>query len=196
MTVGGAEHALGMTHHFISTDFHVTLMNEVLLSNNNNGVLSLLRHRFFRGFTIVELITVIVLLAILSAVAVSAWPGERINLSAQAKALASDIRHAQNLSMTRGVRYEFLRTSSSSYQISTVSGTNVTTRNLGSTITFGTLANLPNNLVAFDGRGVPYVNASSPGTALATTATIAITADGATKTISITPNTGYVSISG
>lgn len=147
------------------------------------------------GFTIIELITVILLLSILSAVAFVMWPGDQINLDAQAKAVAADIRYAQNLSMTRGVRYEFLRVSTTTYQISTVGGADVTSRTLGNRISFGTFTNLPNNLVAFDGRGAPYTDTATPGTALSSAATITLTGGGATRTITITPGTGRVAVS-
>ena len=57
------------------------------------------------GFTIVELIMVIVLLGIVSVVAVmkGTSPG-LITLPSQAQNMASDIRHAQTLAYTRGQR--------------------------------------------------------------------------------------------
>jgi hypothetical protein len=70
-----------------------------------------------------------------------------------------------------------------------------TTETLNSGITFGTFTNLPSNLIAFDSNGAPYTNTSLPGTALSSTATMPLTGDGSTETISISPQTGRVTIS-
>lgn len=147
------------------------------------------------GFTIIELVIIIAIMAILAAVAIAKWPGKAINLSAQAHALVSDIRYTQNLSMTKGTRYKLVKISSSSYQISNLPGTIVvTTVTLGSGISLGSFTNLPNNLLAFNGKGEPYIDATTPGTPLAVTASIDITASGHTKTISISPETGRVTL--
>ncbi len=154
------------------------------------------------GFTLLELILVIVVISIM---AVEVLPimstSTTISLLAQAKQLASDIRYTQTLAMTKGQRYYLIKQSSTTYQILSSAGTAVplvmgnTTVTLNSRITFGTLTNLPNSLIEFDGRGTPYVTSASPGTALASTATIPLVSGGNTHTVSITPQTGEVSVS-
>ena len=57
------------------------------------------------GFSLIELVTIIVVISILMVVALINWPGKVLNLDAQAYQLASDIRYAQSLSMTRGQRF-------------------------------------------------------------------------------------------
>ena len=152
------------------------------------------------GFTLIEVVIVVLAIGILAIYPLIKWPGTIINLDAEAERIVSDIRYAQSLSMTRGVRYQFIRTSSNTYQIRSSAGTPVllgegsTTATLNSGITFGTFINLPSNLVAFDSTGTPYTDNTSPGTALSTSASIPITADGKTKTIVITPETGSISI--
>ncbi len=152
------------------------------------------------GFTMFELIVVIVLISLLSVGVYFNWPGSTINLDGQIHQLANDLRYTQTLSMTTGQRYRWVKTSSTTYQIVNFSGTPITlalgntTLTLNSGITFGTLTNLPNNLIAFDGLGAPYTDAASPGTALSSTASIVLTAGGATKTVSITPETGSVAV--
>ena len=149
-----------------------------------------------RGFTIIELTMVISVIGILAVFAFMSLPKTTFTLDAQALQLESDIRYAQSLSMTKGQRYRWSKTSSTSYQVLDSGGTAVilpsgsTTVTLGTGITFGALTNLPNDLVAFDGRGIPYTTTGSPGTALAATALIPLTAGGQTKTVSITPQTG------
>lgn len=153
------------------------------------------------GFTLIELVIVIILIGILSTSVYLSWPKSSVSLDAQAHQIAHDIRYAQTLAMTKGQRYRFVRTSSTSYQVTNNSGTAVmlalgsaiVTLNAG--ITFSGFTNLPNNLIAFDGKGTPYTNTSSPGTALASTATISLTANGETRTISISPGTGRVIVS-
>ena len=152
------------------------------------------------GFTLIEVIIVVLAIAILAIYPLIKWPGTSINLDAEAERLASDIRYAQSLSMTKGDRYQFVRTSSTTYQIRSSTGTPVllgqgsTTVTLNSGITFGTFTNLPNNLVFFDGAGTPYTDNNSTPTALSATASIPITAGGNTQTITITPETGSISI--
>ncbi len=150
------------------------------------------------GFTLFELIIVIILMAILSLGVYLKWPGSSINLAAEAQQIANDIRYAQSLAMTNGQRYRFVKTSANTYQIVNNAGTAIklalgnTTMTLNSGISFGTLSNLPNSLIAFDGLGIPYTDTATPGTALSATATIALTASGDTVTISIAPETGRV----
>lgn len=162
------------------------------------------------GFSITELIVVIVLLGLLAAFITIIWPGSSINLHAQAAALANDIRYTQSLAMSRGQRFYLIKTSNNSYQIGYIDGGNSvtialpsggSTATLDSHISFGTFTNLPNNLIAFDSEGIPYVDTVSPGTPLTTvvtpsspTASIQLTTtDGYSSTVSITPETGKVS---
>src|SRR5258708_23594605 len=55
-----------------------------------------------RGFTLVELVVVMTLIVILTFVAVPRLSQNTLELSGQAEQVASDIRRAQSLSMTRG----------------------------------------------------------------------------------------------
>jgi type II secretory pathway pseudopilin PulG len=150
------------------------------------------------GFTLIELVSIIVILSILSVTAFFAWPGTSINLGAEAQQVANDLRYTQALAMTKGQRYRFVITSSTTYQIANSSGTAIlnargtTSTTLFTGLSFGTLTNLPNSLVVFNGNGIPYTTTGSPGTALAATASIPITGGSSTKTITITPSTGRI----
>lgn len=153
-----------------------------------------------RGFTLIELAITLGIIGIVAAVLFVTWPSFKVNLDAEATLLADDIRYAQNLSVSRSERYRIVKTSANSYQITNSSGVAVvlpsgsSTTTLGSGISFGTITNLPNNLIVFDSKGVPYTDTSSPGTALGATATINLTGSGNTKTISIAPETGWVNV--
>lgn len=152
------------------------------------------------GFTLIESIIVIIVISILAVAAYLNWPGVQINLGAEAYQIANDIRYTQSLSMTKGERFRLTRTSATSYQISNSSGTPIisaggaTTVTLNNGIGFGTWSNLPNNLIVFDGKGTPYVDTATPGTPLASTATIPVVGNGQTTNIVITPETGRVTV--
>lgn len=147
------------------------------------------------GFTLIELVIVIVILAIL-AVTVSMLFTNVPNLYAQAAMVASDIRYAQSLSLTHGSRYTFVVLSSTSYTIQNSSGTAITmpsgssAASLGSGISFGTRSGFAST-ITFDTRGTPYADSSS--TPLSTTATIALVQGRNTATVTINPETGWIS---
>ena len=154
------------------------------------------------GFSLMELVIVILITAILSVFTMPLWTGSSINVGAQADQLAADILYTQSLAMSSGQRYYLIRTSSTAYQIRNSTGTAIaypgttrTTITLNTGVTFGTFTNLPSNLIAFDGKGIPYTTSTSPGTALAAVAQIPLTATGSTtKTVRITPRKGMVQI--
>lgn len=152
-----------------------------------------------RGFTLIELLMVILLIAILAVAAVERTPTTTLTVGAQADQLVSDIRYAQSLSMTRGERYCIKYLTPTTYELARTSCSVVvahpsgaTVVSLGSGITMGAWANLPNGYVIFDGKGQPYADAAS--TLLATNATITVTGGGDTRTVSITPVTGRVTV--
>lgn len=150
-----------------------------------------------RGFTLIELVAIIILLVIIVAFAVSRWPGATIDLNAQTQQLMSDIRYTQSLAMTHGKRYRInFVTLSSSYNITDTSGTAIpnpgtgaNSVTLGSGMSFGGFTNLPNNLLAFDEAGTPYSDATAT-TALAANASIPLTNGANTQTIQVTVGTG------
>jgi MSHA pilin protein MshC len=152
-----------------------------------------------KGFTLIELIVVIVIMAILSIFIFPSLIHRNINVAAQADQLVSDLIYTRTLSLTSGERYHWVKLSANTYQIQNSSGnpivypgTGLNTISLSSNITFGTLSNLPNSSVAFDGKGTPYVDNVTPGTILTSLATIALTDGSSTKTVAITPSTGWI----
>jgi prepilin-type N-terminal cleavage/methylation domain-containing protein len=151
------------------------------------------------GFTLIELIVVILVMAIMARIAVARWPGNNITLNAQAQQLGSQIRRTQALSMSQGQRFR-LNLSSGSYSITnsagttyftdTIRGQNTLTFPSGITASWST-AILSSNLISFDGNGTPYTNATAT-VALASTAVITLTSAGYSRTVSISPGTGRV----
>ena len=152
------------------------------------------------AFTLIELIVGVLIIAILSTIAVTRWPGTMINLNSQTQQLASDIRYTQNLAMSRAQDYR-LNLTTTTYSITSGGGTAVNNSITGSaTVTLGTgititisPTNLPNNLITFNSLGVPYTDTGAT-TALSNAAVITLTSGTNTKTITIQPQTGRVTI--
>jgi len=153
------------------------------------------------GFTLVELIVILLVIAVIAAIAAPRMSTDPALVSAQAEQLAGDIRYVQSLAMTQAQRYRInLNATGYTFTLGDAGGTPVTHPLTGSTAQINwnsgiaiTLppTGLPNNLVAFDGRGVPYTD-NLAATALAATATIVLTRGSANQQITITPQTGKV----
>lgn len=151
-----------------------------------------------RGFTLIELIIVIIIISILAAYAIARWPSA-VNLNAQAEQLAAAIRYTQSLAMTKGARYLLtITTSNKSYAITSIGSspttvndpiTNNTSTILGNGISFGTitgLASVSPYYIAFNGYGLPFSD-NTATTSLTTTAVISLTSGGSSKIVQITP---------
>lgn len=152
-----------------------------------------------RGFTLIELIMVILLIAILAFAAVERTPTTTLTVSAVADQLASDIRYAQSLSMTRGERYCIKYLSSTSYEfaktncaVAVTHPAGTTVVSLGSGITMSAWTNLPSGYAIFDGKGQPYVDTAN--TALAADAVITLSSGSDSRTVRISPVTGRVMV--
>jgi prepilin-type N-terminal cleavage/methylation domain-containing protein len=154
-----------------------------------------------KGFTLIEMIAILLILGLVAAFAVPRWTARTTNLYAQTNNLLNDIRYTQNLAMTQGQRYRINLMAPNTYSITTLTGTavinpgsNTTVSTLGTGIQYGTITNLPSSLISFDGKGKPYID-SGATTALTTTATIVLTTGSANYTISISPGTGRAVVS-
>lgn len=151
------------------------------------------------GFTLIELIAVLIIVSILAAIIIPRLTMQSLNLSAIAAQLATAIRYTQSLSMSQGQRYR-INFASGSYQITDINGVAIVYPVTGSAaaiqVSPATLSGynppLTNNYVAFDSQGVPYVDNISPATALVANAVITLTEGGATSNLTITPETGRV----
>ena len=149
------------------------------------------------GFTLIELVMVILLIGILSVMVVPNWTASTLGIEFESRHILDDIRYAQSMSLATGQRYRFVKVSSTTYGIYNEAGAAVTMPNGATTITLtngvsiSSMSNLPSSLVAFDSLGAPYTTSSIPGTALASTAVISLTNGTQSATVSITPSTGY-----
>jgi len=151
--------------------------------------------RQIQGFTLIELVLVLLITAILGTYAIIKIPSGSINISAQADQISADIRHTQSLAINRGQRYR-INFNSDRYWISNIDGTTLYTHPASANSTIfldsGISLSSSHTFLVFDGQGKPYTNALTPGTALAADAVITLTVASENRTVRISPETGRV----
>ena len=156
-----------------------------------------------RGFTLGELVVVLMLVSILGFLALPRLSQNTLELSGQAEQLASDTRYAQSLSMTRGAAlgsqgrycifftatgYQFRHNGNSYATPCATAVIHPATGSSAAIVLSGTAvstANLTGNYVEFDTKGQP-----TSFVAPAADATITLTATGGPRTVLISPITG------
>lgn len=150
------------------------------------------------GFSLVELVVIVLLLGILAAAVVPRFSSPPVTVGASADQMAADIRYVQALSMTRGARYCFYLgtlTNGTSYALRTGSScaTTVTHPATGSSspvslgdITYSAV-NLSTVYIEFDTKGQPTTISPSTGSAQ-----ITLSGGGETRVVAVTGVTGRV----
>lgn len=147
------------------------------------------------GFTLIELVVVLVLLGIVAAMVGVRLSASTSNLGAVADQLASDIRYAQSLAQTRAQRH-CVNLAANGY---TVTNNNcVTAVNLPAsanpvTLAPGVTLATTNALLSFNTLGQPFTDAAATAP-LAAPAVITLSAGGQSQTVRVTPVTGRVSV--
>ncbi len=151
------------------------------------------------AFTLAELLFVIIIIAILTTVAFSIWPGKSVNLATQSEQLISEIRYIRNYAITHDERYRVnFNSGRRQVSLSDRSGRCINDPATGAcqlTLSAGTrmaTLGLPNGYIAFDRDGTPYNGANQR---LRRPATVILAAKGESRTISIIPETGAVILS-
>ena len=160
-----------------------------------------------RGFTLVELILVLVFIAILAFVALPRLSQNTLELSSQAEQVATDVRYAQTLSMTRGAvlgsqgrycifftatGYQYRHNNNSYATPCTTAVVHPATGSTAAIVLSGTAvatANLTGNYVEFDTKGQP-----TSFTLPASNATVTLNATGGPRKVVISPVTGKATV--
>jgi prepilin-type N-terminal cleavage/methylation domain-containing protein len=160
-----------------------------------------------RGFTLVELVLVLVLVAILAFVALPRLSQNTLELSSQAEQVATDVRYAQALSMTRGAAlgsqgrycifftatgYQYRHNNNSYATPCTTAVVHPATGSTTAIVLSGAAvvtANLTGSYIEFDTKGQP-----TSFTAPASNATVTLNATGGPRVVVISPVTGKATV--
>lgn len=139
---------------------------------------------------------VIIVVGVTAAVVTPRWLENDLDVEAVARQLQNDIRYAQGLAMTRGQRHRVYFDVATGYRIADNTGATVThpidpdgVVALGSGVTV-TSNDFSSGYLSFDGRGTPYDGT----TAIAATTSVRLSKAGTTRTVRVTPQTGYVTV--
>ncbi len=144
------------------------------------------------GFTLIELVTVLVMLGIVSALALPRWSPSDSTVATQADRLARDLRHAQSLALSQGRRLTFDVQSAGSYRVTDNGGNTVTdpaTRSPFS-VSLENNVTLAGNDLEFDSLGRPLNAGSLASGAQAFT----LSGTARTATVTVSPVTGFVRV--
>lgn len=146
------------------------------------------------GFTMIEVIMVLVIMGVLSAVAVSSMNADN-TLVYEFTTLKTHVRYAQaramGLNTEIGIRCQggsyWLFSGASTGNRELLPGQSADSVSLASSVTPGTFT------LAFDGRGRPYSsNVLSSGNRLSTPFSVSVARSGESRSFSVTDGTGYV----
>src|SRR5258706_2012544 len=144
-----------------------------------------------RGFTLVELVVVLVLAGILAVGMLARFSQGVVEVSSQAEQVAADVRYAQTLSMTHGQRY-CISFTGTGYQFRTTNCTvavnHPATGSTAAIVLSGTTVgtnNLNASAIEFDTKGRPQ-----SFTAPLSNATITLTSSGQIRSVIVSPETG------
>lgn len=160
-----------------------------------------------RGFTLVELIVVLLLIVVLAFVALPRFSQNTLELSSQAEQVATDIRYAQTLSMTRGAAlgsqgrycifftatgYQYRHNNNNYATPCTTAVPHPATGSTAAIVLSGAAvatANLTGNYIEFDTKGQPTSFAAP-----ASNATVTLNASGGPRAVVVSPVTGKATV--
>ncbi len=146
-----------------------------------------------KGFTLIEVTMVVVILGVLSAYALPRWSPADTTVAAQAHRLARDLRHAQEMAMSQGRTLSFDIQAPSDYRVvDTVTGVTIndpaTQQNFQ--ITLDENVTVAGTDTDFDSLGRPL----SGGVLLAVPRVFTLSGASKTSTVTMSAVTGFVSV--
>lgn len=139
------------------------------------------------GFTLFELVIILVLVGLLSVVAIPVFLNEELRVVPAAEQIAGEIRYAQSLAMTHGDSYSF-NVSGNTFSISKGAGGSVALSNGDAAGSFDGLS------LSIDGGGSGSVTFSSLFGQADSAHTVQVTGGGASASVSVSAETGYVRV--
>jgi prepilin-type N-terminal cleavage/methylation domain-containing protein len=157
-----------------------------------------------KGFTLVELVVALFVLAVLLLMAIPQLNLSGNRAASAARKLLSDLRYAQQLANATQTRHGVNFNSSTQYTVfksddsavaaaDPLKGGNFVVGMNGDFAGVTLSNNFTGGIIRFDSLGVPYEGANGSQTALSAARTISVAAGGSTvKTITIEPTTGKV----
>ena len=151
--------------------------------------------RTFRqqGFTLIELVIVLMLLGIMSAIALPRWAPADTTVSAQANRLARDLRHVQSMAMQQGRTLTLDIQTAATYRATDSGSITVTDPATQQPFTIA----MDNNVTVsgidtdFDSLGRPVASS----TLLATPRIFTVTGNTTVATVTVSPVTGFIVVS-
>jgi len=151
--------------------------------------------RTFRqqGFTLIELVIVLMLLGIMSAIALPRWAPADTTVSAQANRLARDLRHVQSMAMQQGRTLTLDIQTAATYRAADSGSITVTDPATQQPFTIA----MDNNVTVsgidtdFDSLGRPVASS----TLLATPRIFTVTGNTTVATVTVSPVTGFIVVS-
>jgi len=143
------------------------------------------------GFTLIELVTVLILLGILASSLYLRGAPSSATLNAQADQLARTLRHAQSLSLAQGRSLTFDVQDATSYTVSDGGVTVTDPQGIVQTYTLVNGVTLTGNDLDYDSLGRPI---DATNNLIAAAQTWTLSANGSTATVSVEPLTGFVSV--
>ncbi|MEZ5542581.1 MAG: type II secretion system protein [Pseudomonadota bacterium] len=145
-----------------------------------------------RGFTLLELVIVLVILGTLAAFAVPRFAPADNTLAAQADRLARDLRHAQALAMNQGRTLILDVQSATAYRV-TAAGSTITdpATQQPYTVALDNGVTLTGSATGFDSLGRPV----GAGSLLAAARVFTLSGSSRSAVVTLSPVTGFVTVS-